>query len=172
MSDIHPGAVSMENDKGARLVAEARSSRRKMLLWRRAGLLALSMAVIVTIVMWQRMTIRTKECEDALLHYAELAKNTNLALGPEETFESRWEHMSRGSETFPPGHFVPIPQSWRQSPAPGQPPLPLAICRESHLVRFARGRHLLYLDDKGMHVIWLSEEQAAPILQRIRPNNP
>ncbi len=149
------------------LRTEARSLRRKVVFWRRAAFFLLGSVALFLVVAWQRTTVRRRECQQAITHFAEEARISKLDQVAVELLESQWEHLAKGPVKLEASHYEVFVQNWLQTPASGKS-LPLAICRSSHPGILARGRHLLSRDERGMHIEWLAEEEAAPIAARTR----
>ena len=171
MSDTTRTPFTANGNDTVDIAAQARSLRRKLLFWRRVLLFVVGVAIIVVLVAWQRTTIRMRECAQALQHYAELAKASTLELGPPEAFEAQWQRLPKDRLSVSASHYSPLVQNWVRRAGPGEA-LPLAVCRDSHVVFLTRGRHVLYRDDQRDYVKWISEEQAEDILKGIRSDSP
>jgi len=167
MQDIQHEPDRSRADDSSMLLAEARSLRRRLAFWRRTAWLLLGLVVLVLIVAWQRTTVRRRECRQSLEHYVEMAKSASLDHEPAEVLESQWQRFPKDSAALPAKHYALFVQNWLKSPGPDGS-LPLAACRGSHAAVFTRGRHVLFRDEDGMHVKWLSEEDAAPYVARIQ----
>ncbi|MBN2561362.1 MAG: hypothetical protein JXQ75_10580 [Phycisphaerae bacterium] len=159
------------DDDSIAFYVEAQGLRRKLIFWRRAAWLLLGIALLISVVVWQRTTVRCRECRRALQHYAEMAHTHHLDQEPAEVLESQWQNFAKGPADLSAAHYALIVQNWLQTPPPGES-LPLAICRDSHVGFFTRSRHVLFRDDAGRYTIkTLTEDEASPILAQIRQDD-
>ena len=147
--------------------SQARALRRRLTFWRRTAWLLFGIGVLVFVVTWHRGTVRRRECRQSLEWYARQAADSKLDQAPSEVLESHWRRLSKGEVNLSAGHYALIVQNWLQTPPPGES-LPLAACRDPHVAIFTRGLHVLFRDENGTYIEWLAEDEAAPILARLR----
>jgi hypothetical protein len=169
MEDPQPSSRRIPKDDSIDLAAQARSLRRTIVFWRRLAWLVLALALIVVVVAWQRTTVRCRECQQSLQQYGKTAVDLRLDREPAEVFEAQWQQLGKNWAGFSAGHYELLVQNWLRTPAPGEV-IPLAVCRDSHVAFFlGRGRHVLFREPgKPVNVKWLSEEEARPLLERVR----
>jgi len=156
-------------------LAAGRSLQRKLTFWRRAAWSVLGLVLIFTIVLWNRAVTHRRNCAGALELYARLANSARLEREPEEILKAQWQDISRHANEkprpFPPSHYLLIVDNWGRVPIAGES-IPLAVCSSPHLVLFSYGRHVLYRDDKGLHVKWVDEDTVQPILVQANEGRP
>ena len=175
MIQTEGGPRVAEGDDELDVIARSRTLQRKLVFWRRTAGLLFGLALVVLMVLWQRAELHRKACQDSLTRYAKLAQEAHLEDQPSRLLEAQWEGLGqepgKDLRSFSPQHYSLIIENWGQKPLPGES-LPLAVCRDPHLVLFAQGRYVLFLDSNGYRVEWLSEEQAAPIVAATRAEKP
>lgn len=157
-------------DDADELLAETRSLRRRVEFWQRIVWLILGACVILTTVIWQRGELRSRECFQALLYYSGQARRLHLADQHPAIFEQQWQSLEAGPVKITPIHYDLIVENWKITPKPGEI-LPLAVCRDSHLLLFTQGRHVLLRDENGMHIEWRSEPDVRPIVDLAAKDN-
>lgn len=146
--------------------ADAKELRRKLKFWRSAAWTILGLAAVVVVVVYQRAETRREQSRLALEQYAQSALDAGLSKEPPELIELQWQRLPSCSPAFGPGSYIPVVQNWLRTPEKGKL-LPMAISRSPLSVLFSTGRHVLYRDENGFRVEWVSEQDAAPILERI-----
>jgi len=151
-------------------IGETQALRRKVVFWRRVAGLALGGVGIVMLVVWTRGQTRQRECHDALLGYAEKARSANLAEQHPDILEQQWQEFEQNAKGIPADHYDLIVKNWVARQGPEGDPV-LAVCRDSHLLVFTSGRHVLKRHGDGFKIEWLSEEAAAPITAEARKDN-
>lgn len=166
MSDEPTTRATRPTDDSMDVVAEARSLRRRLLFWKRAAYLLLGLALVIAVVLGNRTTIRCRECEQALTHYAELVSKARLEQQPPEVVVSVWADLDPGEVALSPGHYALFVQNWFQPPGPEET-RPLAMCGDSHVRLLNRGRHVLYRDAQRTFVRWVDEDEAQRLLKQI-----
>lgn len=159
-------------DSNQREIAnDAIALRRKVVFWRRVVWMILGTVAILLAVLWNRYETRRRECRDALQYDSELAKKVDLAHEHVNILEQQWQLFDSSSKSNSPRHYDLIAQNWAVIPAAGEK-VPLAVCADAHLELFSRGRHVLFNTLEGMRVDWLSDEEAQPIVEMARKDNP
>jgi len=167
----HPTQQDLQpSDGSGDLIAETRSLRRRVEFWQRAVWLIVGAVVIVATVIWQRGEIRRRECYQSLESYAEEASRRRLSEQHPTIFEQQWQNLEKGQAKFSPFHYDLIVENWRINAKPGEV-LPLAVCRDSHLLMFMQGRNVLLRDAEAVRVEWRSELAAAEIVAKAAADN-
>ncbi len=163
MYDAQHDHSTPSDDRAEDFRAEARGLRRRLTFWRRAAWLLLGIVVLVSMLAWQRTTIRRRECRQAFEMYARQAEESSLSQAPAEVMELHWKQFARGSANFPPSHYALIVPNWLRTPGEHES-LPLAVCEQSHPGVLKRGRHVLFRDRDRTYIVWMSDAEAAPIM--------
>lgn len=174
MSEDRSDLNSRRVDDSMDVVAEARSLRRRLLFWRRSAYLLLGLALVIAVVLGHRTTIRCRECEQSLAHYAAEARRIGLAQQPLEVVVPTWADLDPANVGLSPSHYALFVHNWVQRPLPGEF-VPLAICGDSHVRLFNRGRYVLFRDEQRTYIKWIDESEAGSLLKslprsgRLRP---
>lgn len=170
MEPANPPRDKPTRDSPDDAIAETQALRRKVVFWRRVAWLAVGGAAIVMLVVWTRGQTRQGECSAALSHFAELASIHHLSEQHPAILEQQWQQFDTTVSSIPPEHYDLIVKNWVAAQNPGED-LVLAICRDSHLLLFSSGRHVLKRHGKSYAIEWLSEDAAAPIAAEARKDN-
>ena len=152
---------------------ESRTLRRKLVFWRRVAWSCIGIVLVIVMVLWQRGNARQQECRAALEHYAGFAQSGELASTSPALLRAQWDNQ-QGEATLhvSPSQYRLITGNWGIAPEPGKR-IPLAVRRNALSLLFTKGRHVLFRDEDGYHVEWLSESEARPIVaQAIASNAP
>lgn len=150
---------------------EAIALRRKVIFWRRAVWLVLGTAAVFVVVVWNRYETRRRECRETLIAYGEMAKGFDLAHEHASILEQQWQEFEQPPNGQSPRHYDLIVRNWPIIAKEGER-VPLAVCADPHLDMFTRGRYVLYSTADGYKVHWLPEEEARPIIEKARADNP
>lgn len=167
-ADLNRNRPTLESSEDA--IAETQALRRKVVFWRRVAWLALGGAAIFLMVVWTRGQARQRECFEALTRFAESSQTSQLSAQHPEILEQQWQSLEQTPSGNAPDHYDLIVKNWVARQAPGEE-LPLAVCRDSHLLLFSSGRHVLRRTESGFRVDWLDEKDAAPIAAEARKDN-
>lgn len=147
------------------LVSQARSLRRKMVFWRRTAWLALGMAGIVLIILWQRGQQHRHVCEQSLRAYFREAQRLDLAKHPPELLEEEWRRINPpGGEMISAHHYNLIVRNWHTKPVAGEL-LPMAVCGESHASIPRACRNVLMYDGQQVKVFWMAHASLNEIIK-------
>lgn len=165
-SDTH----ALDNDS-MDLVAQTRSLQKKVTFWRRLAWLLFGGVVVFGTIFYSRGETRRRECRESLQFYSQLAQKHNLAEQHPEILEQQWNQFEQAPTGTSPLHYDLIVRNWTQVPKDGES-IPLAVCRDRHLTSFAIGRHVLMNTTDGYRVVWISEDQAKPLLLQASQDNP
>jgi len=157
-------AFKSDLDDSVDLVTEARRLRRRLNFWRRVAWIAVSAVALVILVVWTRGKLRQDRCLASLKAYLEQAERLGFDNESPELLPLQWLELDVEPTHYPPDHYLLFVQNWLQRPAFGEK-LPLAVCRESHPTLITRGRHVLRRTAAGDEIVWLTEEQVAPIAE-------
>ncbi|HKQ49454.1 MAG TPA: hypothetical protein VJZ71_15390 [Phycisphaerae bacterium] len=167
-ADLNRNRPTLASSEDA--ISETQALRRKVVFWRRVAWLALGGAALFLMVVWTRGQARQRECFDALTRFAEVALASQLSAQHPEILEQQWQSFEQISSGIAPDHYDLIVKNWASRQTPGED-LPLAVCRDSHLLLFSSGRHVLRRTESGFRVDWLDEKEATPIAAEARKDN-
>jgi hypothetical protein len=173
MTEPGPPAGGQMPSDSMDLVTEARSLRRRLVFWRRTAWLALGIAGIVLLLMWQRGQQHQRSCRQSLEGHFREAQRRDLKRFPPELLEQEWRQMPpTGGEVLSAHHYNLIVRNWHTTPVPGEP-LPMVVCDAPHAaIPFGR-RNVLFYDGQTVTVQWLTESAAEPIIQAaLRDDHP
>lgn len=171
MHDAQRDLSSGPDDRTDGFRVEALGLRRKLAFWRRAAWLLLGVLVLVSVLAWQRMAIRHRECRQAFEQYAGQVEAMFPSHAPAEVLESQWRQLDQGATNIFPQHYALVPRNWRRTPGENES-LPMAVCRESHLSITGRGRHVLFCGEDGLYIEWLTEDEVASIVAQTLDDSP
>ena len=158
-SDHRAGADRPPGDDSVDLLTQTQSLRRKVVFWRRTAGIVLTTAALILIVAWNRGEVRRRECFDALKQLTTTAQRVKLTEQDPGILEDQWRQFATSEGGFTAAHYNLIVHNWAARLLPGED-LPLAVCRESHLSTFSRGRHVLHKTAGGLKIIWMDEKVA------------
>ncbi len=157
---------------------EAKRLRRKVQFWRNLAWTLLGIAAVIVVVVCHRAATRCQQSRLALEEYGNAAQFDawvkEARQGPIHLqliyleLETQWDSLPNASPAFGPSGFIPIVRNWLKEPDSGES-LPMAISRMPISLIYKSGRHVLYRDERGLRVEWIDEQDAAPILEHIRP---
>lgn len=162
MTEYQPSKQEGPSDE----LVESRTLRRKLIFWRRVAGSSIGIVLVIVMVLWQRGHARQQECRMALEYYAQFAQSGELAGTSPALLRAQWDNL-RGEAVFrvSPSQYRLIIENWGITPTPGKQ-IPLAVRRNALSLLYTKGRHVLFRDENGYHVEWLSENEARPIVAK------
>lgn len=165
MSESGPAKVGGLNSDSMDMVSQARSLRRKVVFWRRMAWLALSMAGIVLIILWQRGQQHQHVCEQSMRAYFREALRRDLAKLPRELLEEEWRRLPPpGGEMITAQHYNLIVRNWHTTPIAGEP-VPMAVCATPHASIPRACRNVLMYDGQQVKVFWMADASLNEIVK-------
>ncbi len=165
MSESGPANVGGYKSDSMDLVSQARSLRRKLVFWRRTAWLALGMACIVLIILWQRGQQHRHACEQSLRGYFREAMRRDLARQPREVLEEEWNRIAPpGGEMISAHHYNLIVRNWHTTPVAGEL-LPMAVCNVPHASIPRACRNVLMYDGQQVKVFWMADASLGEIIK-------
>lgn len=163
-SDRPPGDDSVD------LLTQTQSLRRKVIFWRRMVGLVFGLGAVILVVVWNRGETRRRECRVALKEFGALAEREKLAEQDPGILENQWQQLPPADNGISAAHYDLIVHNWIAKLLPAEE-LPLAVCRDSHMSTFERGRHVLLNTPGGYNVVWMEERLAAKLAAEARKDD-
>lgn len=165
MSESNPANVGGFKSDSMDLVSQARSLRRKLVFWRRTAWLALGMAGIVLIILWQRGQQHRHACEQSIRAYFREAQRLDLTKHPPELLEEEWRRITPpGGEMISAHHYNLIVRNWHTTSVAGEL-LPMVVCGMPHASLPRACRNVLMYDGQQMKVYWMADASLNEIVK-------